>query len=123
MPDWRRGRLYEAWLAFHAANPQVYWHICRAAQEAIDAGFKKYSIEIIWCVMRHHINITTRGAHNFKFPNNHRACYSRLWLEEHPAYSDFFRTCALRSLGEGGYRDEHGIHEDDDRAPFSSLHP
>ena len=116
MPEnWRRGRLYEKWLAFHIVNPQIYAQICQLAQEAIDAGFEHYSIEIIYCTMRHHINISTRGAHNFKFPNNHRACYARLWLEQHPDYPEFFRLCALRSLGEGGYRDEHGLHEEDER--------
>ena len=108
-------RLYKEWQAFHVANPQIYWLVCKFADEVINAGHKKYAIDSIWGRMRWHLDIETRTAHNFKFPNNHRAYYARLWLDEHPDYPKFFRTCALRSQGEGGHRDRFGVHDNDER--------
>jgi hypothetical protein len=102
--------LYQEWRAFHEANPHVYELICRFAKEAISIGRKEYAIGTIWERMRWHMNIE-RGDAEFKLPNNHRAYYARLWLDEHPNYPDFFHTCCLRS--EGGTRDRYGRTIDD----------
>jgi len=107
--------LKDQWQAYHEENPQIYQLIEQFAQQVIDRGYKEYSIGIIWERLRWHLDIETRTAHTFKFPNNHRAYYARHWMEQHPEHPDFFRTCALRSEGEGGRRDEYGVHEDDDR--------
>jgi hypothetical protein len=55
----------------------------------------------------------------FKYPNNARAYYARLWLEEHQQYPIFFQLCSLRSQGKGGPRDEYGRSRDDVEGFFS----
>jgi hypothetical protein len=106
-------QLYREWRAYHEMNPQVYQWICKLVQEAIDAGHEEYAMATIWEVMRWERTVKTRSAHQFKFPNNHRAYYARYWLENNPKYPKFFRTCPLRSLGEGGEHDRFGVHEAD----------
>jgi len=117
----KEGSLYEEWRAYHEMNPQVYELICKYAQEVLDRGWKEYAIATIWERLRWHLTIEVRSAHDFKLPNNHRAYYARHWLEQHPTFPDFFRTCALRSEGEGGDRDRWGRHEDDNPDLFDPL--
>ena len=104
-------QLYNEWLAFHEANPQVYQEICRLAQQMIKRGRTRYAIGTIWEVMRWFRDIKPGNIEEFKLPNNHRAYYARLWLDDHPQNSGFFRLCRLRS--EGGSRDRYGRAVDD----------
>jgi hypothetical protein len=97
--------LYQEWRAYHEEHPQVYQLVCRFAQEALDRGFHEYAIATIWERIRWHVTVEIRKE-EFKLPNNHRAYYARLWLDDHPEHSDFFRTACLRS--EGGSRDRFG---------------
>lgn len=105
--------LHDEWLEYHRDNPQVYQLICKYAQEVIDRGMKEYAIATIWERLRWHLTIEVRSAHDFKLPNNHRAYYARLWLDAHPDYPDFFRTCSLRSEGEGAPYDRFGRDRDE----------
>jgi hypothetical protein len=51
MPHARNARLYNEWLEFHAANPQIYELFCSYVDKIIDRGFKKCSSTTIWGVM------------------------------------------------------------------------
>jgi hypothetical protein len=108
-------KLEDRWLAFHVANPEVYETICKICQSILDAGEDHWSIAGVWEQLRLERLVKVRMAKKIRLPNNHRAYYARLWLEDHPNHSGFFRKCALRSKGEGGPRDEYGIHADDER--------
>ncbi len=88
--------LRNEWYVYHQNNPQVYQLICHFAGQAMRAGHSKYGISAIWERVRWEIAVTTRDT-NFKMPNNHRAYYARLWLENHPHHPKFFRTAVLRS--------------------------
>jgi len=104
----RHIKLYNAWLAFHEANPRVYKMICKYAQEAIDADHKHYGIAAIFEVMRWDFTVRTQDpTFNFKFPNNHRAFYSRMWNRNHPEHFGFLREARQRS-GYDGPADEFG---------------
>ena len=94
----KNARLYNAWYVYHHNNPVVYELVCRFADQAIRSGYLKYAISPIWERVRWEINVVTRDR-NFKMPNNHRAYYSRHWLNNHPEKPKFFRIARLRSLG------------------------
>lgn len=98
-----KGELEKKAEEFHAANPIVYRLVCRYAQDAINAGYSKLSMSLIWERIRWEICIATKDV-DFKMPNNHRAYYSRMWLRDHPDYDGkypFFKTCRLRSVYSG----------------------
>jgi hypothetical protein len=108
------GELFVEWKAYHEANPEVYRLICRFADEVISRGYREYGIATIWERIRWHVSIEL-GEEEFKLPNNHRAYYARLWLDDHPDYPDFFHTACLRSVV-GGPRDRWG-------RSFDDMHP
>lgn len=108
----RDNTLYEEWEEFHKANPKVYELVCHYAQQVINRGLEEYAIATIWERLRWHLTIETHSETDFKLPNNHRAYYARLWLDEHPDYPKFFRTCMLRSLSQSP-RDRWGRDFDD----------
>jgi hypothetical protein len=81
---------------YHKDNPLIYRYIDQFAREAIQAGYKNFGMAMIWERMRWEIMVKTRDQ-NFKFPNNHRAYYSRLWNKNNPNHPNFFRTAVLRS--------------------------
>jgi hypothetical protein len=98
----RRGELYEEWLVYHKANPQVYLLVCQRCQQLIDHGITEYAIGTIWETMRWHLDVEADDK-EFKLPNNHRAYYARHWMQEHPQYGEasgqpFFRLATLRSV-------------------------
>ena len=84
------------WESFHIKHPQVYELIKVFAYEAINAGYKNYSINAIFERVRWHATIETPSL-DFNLSNNHRAYYSRLFLKDHPQHPKFFKTKLLRS--------------------------
>jgi len=87
---------YTKWQRFHRENPHVYELIKKFTQQAIDAGFKHYGIQSVAERVRWHTMIETNGE-PLKLNNNHTAYYARLYMEEHPEHSGFFRTRAFTS--------------------------
>ena len=81
----RKDQLYAEWLDFHRDNPEIYQLICRFTQELINIGRKRYSMNGVFERIRWH-TATTTSDKNFKMPQNHRAHYSRLWLDDHPEH-------------------------------------
>lgn len=92
---------------FHRANPRVYELINFYASDAIRQGYKKYAIADIWENIRRDMKTSTDAEAPFNCPNNHRAYYARMWLNDNPGYPKFFRTSELRSET-GGHCDRWG---------------
>src|SRR5262245_60601525 len=109
-----RNSLYSEWLIYHEANPQIYQLVCKYADEVLGRGWKEYAIATIWERIRWHVTVEVNKGEDFKLPNNHRAYYARHWLDLHPDHAGFFRTCSLRSEGEGGPYDRYGRDRDPD---------
>lgn len=89
--------LEDEWATYHVAHPRVYELICKFASVAIAKGRKRYAIATIWELIRWHVDFELDEP-EFKLPNNHRAYYARLWMQEHPDYPGFFTTATLRHL-------------------------
>lgn len=80
---------------FHAEHPEIYAKIKEYIKEAMDAGFKHYSIKAIFEMVRWHEMVTTRNG-EIKLNNAFHAYYARLFHKEHPEHAGFFRTKTLR---------------------------
>ena len=78
-----RVRWPEFW-AYHRANPQVYQIICAKAELAIAQGKTKQSAREYVEDIRWNMPKPVRNAMS--------PFYARYWLQNHPAYPDFFET-------------------------------
>lgn len=81
---------YKRFKEYHAANPQIYDIFKRYALQAIERGFKHLSAEFIYNAIRWETPVSASGD-DFKINNNFKAWYSRLFMQEYPEYSGFFR--------------------------------
>jgi len=82
---------YEAFRAFHAANPHVYAHLRRFALEAKRSGRPRISINLLHERLRWFTTIEVQGD-AFKVNNNWRPFYARLLMHEEPELAGFFET-------------------------------
>jgi|SRR6516165_851451 len=98
--EMRDTRLYNDWLEFHAANPQIYELYCKYVDRAIVRGFKKYSSTTIWGVMCMDLDLAKEaGAKRISaLPKKYCAYYARYWMEQHPEYPNFFKKRS-RAIG------------------------
>jgi hypothetical protein len=92
--------LYDAFVEYHRANPEVYATICRFADEALRAGRTRIGIGMLTERLRWYTTVEARSADGFKFNNNYRPFYSRMWLRDHPEHPDFFQTREQRHTAE-----------------------
>jgi hypothetical protein len=90
-------KLFEAFVAFHHANPAVLPLLVRFARAAHQSGHTHYGIGAIWERVRWHLSIDTHDPTGLKLNNNHRAYYARLIALLHPDLTSLFAT---RQLGQ-----------------------
>jgi hypothetical protein len=96
--DMRDTRLYNDWLEFHAANPQIYELYCKYVDKVIDRGFKKFGSTTIWGVMSMDLAKEAGTKRIFALPKKYCAYYARHWMEQHPEYPKFFKKRS-RAIG------------------------
>ncbi len=89
------GSIYDAFVAFHCANPQVYQTLRRMALAMRRRGVKQFGIAALFEVLRYENALRTSGE-EFKLNNNYRSFYARLLMEQESELDGFFET---RSLG------------------------
>ncbi len=77
--------------SYHEANPQVYVEFRRITFETMAKGFKNYSANGIFELIRWHTGVTANGD-CFKVNNDYRAFYARLFEQDFPQHKGFFRT-------------------------------
>ena len=74
---------------FHNENPHVYSRLVALARKIKDRGFRSYSINSLFEVLRWHSDLETKGS-LFKLNNNYRSYYARLIMEKEPDLEGFF---------------------------------
>lgn len=79
-----------SFVKYHEDNPHVYEKFKEMTFKTIERGFKNYSTNGIFEVMRWHTG--TSGNDEYKINNNYRAFYARLFAKDFPEFKDFFRT-------------------------------
>lgn len=91
--------LHEKFEAFHEANPQVYVELVTLARQALKRGYKTYSINSLFEVVRWQRDISPLATTDeFKLNNNFRSRYARLIMEQEPDLAGFFETRQLHTL-------------------------
>lgn len=74
-------------------NPQVWNAFVKYAREAKAKGFKHYSANGIFEIMRWHSGVSGKGE--FKISNNFRPDYARKMMSLYPEFEGFFRIKEL----------------------------
>jgi phage terminase large subunit GpA-like protein len=82
---------YKRFLEFHRLNPKVYTLLVEGAKKVKAVGYKRYSINTLFEIVRWHNDIDTKGD-EFKLNNNHRAFYARMIMKNNPELDGMFRT-------------------------------
>lgn len=84
---------------YHAKNPHIWEAFKKYAWEAKRKGFKNYSANGIFEIIRWHTPVAAEGhPPQFKIGNNFRPDYARKLMDEDPEnFAGFFRTRALKA--------------------------
>ncbi|MFJ7422717.1 hypothetical protein ACIQXD_29560 [Streptomyces uncialis] len=88
--------IQERFEAFHRLNPWVMRHLENLTSDAIDRGFRRVGIGMLFELLRYRYGEATRGD-EFRLNNNYRSRYVRLLIECHPEWHSHFELRALRS--------------------------
>jgi len=92
--------IQERFLAYHAANPEVYDAIVSIARRIKERGLKKVGIGLIWERLRwlSYMKIDDQQeAEKYRFPNDYRSRYARMVMEREVDLRDLFNTRTLRT--------------------------
>ncbi len=81
----------QSFAAFHAANPDVWWHFERFTMELIRKGYEHHSADAVLHRVRWETDANA-GGKPYKISNGHQPYYARLFHRTHPAHAGFFRT-------------------------------
>lgn len=76
-------------------NPQIWEAFKKYAFEAKAKGFKHYSANGIFEIIRWHTKVS--GGGEFKISNNYRPDYARKLMRIYPDYKDFFAIKPLKA--------------------------
>ena len=86
---------------FHAAHPEVYEGLRRVCREAVYRGWKRWSIDAAYHVMRWERLRTYRDPHeDFKLNDHYTALYARLLMENEPELGGLFEIRQRRASRE-----------------------
>ncbi|MFF7613507.1 hypothetical protein [Streptomyces lavendulae] len=88
--------IQERFEAFHALNPWVMRHLENLVQDAIDRGFQRIGIGMLFELLRYRYGEATRGD-EFRLNNNFRSRYVRMLIGARPDWAPYFEIRALRA--------------------------
>ena len=80
---------------YHKENPQIWEAFKKYSFEAKKKGFKHYSANGIFEIIRWHTDVQSRDK--YKLNNNYRPDYARKMMDEFPEFKDFFRIRELKA--------------------------
>jgi hypothetical protein len=80
---------------YDRSNPHIWKAFVKYAKQAKDKGFKNYSANGIFEIIRWHTNL--EGNDNYKVSNNYRPDYARKMMREFPEFEGFFRVKQLKA--------------------------
>lgn len=75
---------------YHLENPHIYEAFKKYTFEAIDRGRLYFSSEAV--INRIRWDSLISGNDKYKINNNYKAFYSRMFMNEYPAFKGFFST-------------------------------
>lgn len=87
----------EAFLEFHAANPEVWTTLVRMARDWLAAGKGRCSIDLLVSYIRWETTMQMVGTDQFELNDHHSTFYARALMHFHPELDGMFE---LRSSPE-----------------------
>ena len=79
-----------AFMAFHAANPDIYETIVALARKVKAAGHRHCSFRVLWETIRFRRMISRKPGEKWALNNNHCPFYVRLIELQEPSLRGFF---------------------------------
>lgn len=86
----------DAFNRYHAEHPEVYRVLLSMARRGQELGYKRWSVDAIFHILRWETAIQTGNPDGFKLNDHFTAYYSRL-LNREPGLEGMFRNRKLRS--------------------------
>jgi hypothetical protein len=77
---------------YHAANPDIYLELLALAHQLRAKGWKHYSINGLFEVLRWQHAMKVTDPEGFKLNNSYRAFYARLLMRDNPELKGFFEV-------------------------------
>jgi len=88
----RAEQIFQAFVKFHLANPDIWKHFRFYADKARESGRQNYSANAIFERIRWYVDIETKSSGELKLNNNFRAYYARMYHVAVPEAAGFFRN-------------------------------
>ncbi len=91
--------IQDAFEAFHAENPHIFTLFCRYAEQARDAGHRRYSADALLHRLRWHLSVeivATQGDGGFKLNDHFTSRYARKLMQEDARFAGFFELRTLK---------------------------
>jgi hypothetical protein len=82
--------LYNKFIKYHNANPEIYAMFKKFTIQAIQSGYKNFGSQMIIEKIRWETGVVARND-KFKIGNDYASFYSRMFMKEYPAYNNYFR--------------------------------
>jgi len=87
---------WEAWWAYHRANPDIWENFVRLTFIKIKQGHPRHSADSIMHAVRYEVDTDPVTSDKYKICNNYVAFYARLFADEFPDHAGFFRyRCSM----------------------------
>lgn len=96
MPNADEGTIQRAFEKFHAAHPEVYAALVRAAQKLLDQGRRRYGVRKLWEQFRWELPMK-HSCREFKLNDHFHSRYVRMLIDEHPKFAGMFELRRLRA--------------------------
>lgn len=80
---------FDAFIAFHRANPFVFEQFARFAKQAKETGMERCGARLLGERIRWYLQVETR-TDDYKINNNHWPYYARLLMLTRPEFDGFF---------------------------------
>ena len=81
---------------YHKENPHIWEAFVKFAFQAKARGFKNYSANGIFEIIRWHTAVHA-NSESYKVGNNYRPDYARKMMKEYPEFEGFFRVRELKA--------------------------
>ena len=92
-PEPPESRIYKRFEKFHAENPSVYENLVTLAREFRRKGSnhnRKMGIAMLYETLRWNYYMNVETEEEYKLPNEYRAPYARLVMDQEPDLQDAF---------------------------------
>lgn len=89
--------IQERFELMHKTHPEIYETFCKTIEDIMRRGFKRWSADGVFHIMRYTTKADGRDIERYKLNNDYISRYARMWADEHPQHEGFFKFRELKS--------------------------